>query len=388
MSPDCAEEIVLFYGNRQKFRYRCEDINISGFTTLALPVRLSEWQLNGGRRVHFYVERRATGPAQYPFGTQTPAVNRLRDLPGNFNIEIPVTSSEVRPGRNCIKIVIEGDDEQHAELDAEFSWDPTPVGLPLDLTDLSKIVSIQEIGQAVDGLWCLDKGRNAVTTQAPVAHDALLLLGSPHESQEATYNVVFSKPLHGVFLGLSDFFVRHDEQSPNLGIKPGYSSAGLATVTADGVAQCWAAMGDITWEKDWSWVRKSRPVYLPLAADTVYAVRHQVIFDRGASLARFRIWPVEKLEPKRWLCRVDSMSLTSDLPRPMAASFGLFQYHGNPTQWSKIQVRPIEGKISAEDIVAHYSLVDRWRLVRYNAIRMLRMARSKARRFAAREAKH
>ncbi len=381
---NCAEKIVLSYGNRQTFRYRCEDIHLPGFTTLALPARRSEWQLNGGPRVHFFVEREATAadPPKYPFNARTPAVNRLRGLPGHFNIEIPADSPQLRSGSNHIALAIEGDDRRHAELDAEFSWDPKAVGLPLDLSDLSKMVSIQDIGQVVDGLWDLDKDRNAVTTRAPVGHDALLLLGGPHESQEATYKVVFSTPLHGVFIGLSDFFVRHDEQLPNLGIKPGYSSAGLATVTADCFAQCWATMGDITWDKEWSWTRKSPPVFVSLAAGTVYAVRHQMIFGSRANLARFRIWPAEKQEPKRWLCSVDTTSLSPELPRPMAGSFGLFQYHGNPTQWSNIQVRPIQAKISAEDIVSSHPLVERWRWVRYQASRMSQRARMKARKLA------
>jgi hypothetical protein len=372
------EKIVLSNGNRQKFRYHCEDIQIPGFTTLALPVRRSEWQLNGGSCVHFYVEPQATGPAQYPFGARTPAVNRLRDLPGHFNIEIPANSPQLRPGNNQIAIAIEGDDARRAKLDAEFSWDPNAVGLPLDLTNLNKMASIQDIGQVVDGFWYLDRDRNAVSTRAPMAHDALLLLGAPHASQEATYNVVFSAPLYGYFIGLSDFFVRHDEQLPNLGIKPGYSSAGLATLTAAGFAQSWAAIGDITSDKEWSWVRKSSPAFVPPATDTVYAVRHQVIFDGGVSLTRFRIWAAERPEPENWLCRIDTTSLSPELPRAVAASFGLFQNYANPTQWSNIQLRAIEDKIGAEDVVPIRPLVDRSRWVRYNASRMAEMARRKA----------
>jgi len=383
-SGNGTEKIVLSYGNRQTFRYRCEDIHIPGFTALALPVRRSEWWLNGGPSAHFYVERQATAadPPQYPWNTRTPAVNRLRELLGHFNIEIPVASPQLRPGRNHFALAIEGDDGQRADLEAEFSWDPKAVGLPLDLSDLSKTASIQDIGQVVDGLWDLDKGRNAILTRAPVGHDALLLLGGQHESQEATYKVVFSAPLDGVFVGLSDFFVRHDEQLPNLGIKPGYSSAGLATVTADGVAQCWAAMGDNTWDKEWSWVRKSSPAFVSLAAGVVYAVRHQVIFDGQAILARFRIWPAGRPEPKRWLRSIDTASLSPELPGPMAASFGLFQYHGNPTQWSNIKVRPIQANISAKDIAPSHPLVEGWRRARFRASLLSQRARRKVRTLA------
>ena len=254
-----AEKIVLAYGDRQTFRYRCEDIHFAGFTALTLPTRRSEWRLNGGPPTHFYVERQTTAadPQCYPWDTRTPAVNRLLDLPGHFNIEIPVGSPQLRAGHNRIALAIEGQDGVQAQLEATFTWDPSAPGLPLDLSDLSKIQTIQDVAQVVDGLWDVDRARNAITTRAPVAADSLCLLGAPHASQEAIYDVEFSSPLDGFFVGLSDFFVRHDEQLPNLGIKPGYSSAGLATVRPEGFAECWVAMGDNTWEKDWAWVRKT-----------------------------------------------------------------------------------------------------------------------------------
>ena len=91
-SGNNAEKIVLAYGDRQTFRYRCEDIHFAGFTALTLPTRRSEWRLNGGAPIHFYIERQTTeaDPRCYPWDTRTPAVNRLLDLPGHFNIEIPV----------------------------------------------------------------------------------------------------------------------------------------------------------------------------------------------------------------------------------------------------------------------------------------------------------
>jgi hypothetical protein len=374
-----SQKIVLAYGTRQAFRYRCEDINILGFTALMLPVRRAEWRLNGGPPINVYVERQVTAaePAQFPWGARTPAVNRLRDLPGHFNIEIPTRSPHLCSGLNQIVIRIEGDDGEPAELEAEFSLEPTPVGLPLDLSDFRVATSVQEIGQVVDGLWDIDQDRNVITTRGPVAHDALLLLGGPHRSQEATYNVVFSAPLQGDFLGLSDFFVRHDEQQENLGIKPGYSTAGLATLKPDGTAQCWAAMGDNTWDKDWSWVRISTPVFVAVTAGMVYAVRHQVIFDGGISLGRFRIWPAERPEPKRWLCSVHTPPLSTGLPRPTSATFGLFQHQGNPTQWSNVLVRAIEARIRAEDLTPFHPLVDRWRRLRYTATRLTRRIRRK-----------
>lgn len=379
-SGNDAEKIVLPYGDRQTFRYRCEDINILGATSLALPVRRSQWRLNNGLPVHFYVERKTTeeDPPRYPWNTRTPAVNRLRDRPGTFNIEIPNASPQLRPGDNHVAIVMEDADGEQAHRDAEFTWDPEPVALPLDLSDLKDAGSIQEIGQVVDGLWDLDRSGNTITTRGPVANDALLLLGAPHASQEATYNVVFSAPLSGAFVGLSDFFVRHDEQQPNLGIKPGYSTAGLATLKPRGLAQCWAAMADNTWDKDWSWVRKSDPARVSVEADVVFAVRHQVIFDGATILSRFRIWPAAEPEPRRWLAVVDTAALSTELPRPAAATFGLFQHRGIPTRWSNIQVRALQGKISADDLAARHTLIEGWRRIRYEVGRLASRAKKRA----------
>src|ERR1700688_3166506 len=71
VSGDGTDKIALAYGNRQTFRYRCEDIQILGSTSLTLPTKRSEWRLNGGPPVHFYVERQVTAadPPQYPWKT-------------------------------------------------------------------------------------------------------------------------------------------------------------------------------------------------------------------------------------------------------------------------------------------------------------------------------
>ena len=381
-SGNNAEKIVLAYGDRQTFRYRCEDIHFAGFTALTLPTRRSEWRLNGGAPIHFYIERQTTeaDPRCYPWDTRTPAVNRLLDLPGHFNIEIPVESPQLRAGHNRIGLAIEGQDGVQAQLEATFTWDPSAPGLPLHVSDLSKIQTIQDVAQVVDGLWDVDRAHNAIKTRAPVAADSLCLLGAPHASQEATYDVEFSSPLDGFFVGLSDFFVRHDEQVPSVGIKPGYSSAGLATLRPGGFAECWVAMGDNTWENDWAWVRKTRiPAVVSIAAGVVYTVRHQVIFDGGTIVSRFRLWRAGRPEPKGWLCTIDTASLSPNLPRPTAASFGLFQHRGNPTRWSNIKLRSIPARITPEDLVSNHPAVAGWNALRYYGRRLSQRARRKVR---------
>lgn len=352
-ATDDRKLIRFPYGNRQVFRRRFQDINVVGRTSLRLPVRRSEWWLNEGRATHFYVER-TTQPNEvkrYPWGTRTPAVNRLRDRPGSFNIEVAVDDVQLREGDNQLRIFIEGGDGQSAEADVILSWDPTSVELPVDLSELRTDATVQHVGQVVDGLWNVDQNSATITTCAPVGHDALFVLGGLHGSQEATYLVAFDEPIRGVFLGLSDFFVGHDAQEPGLGIKPGYSTAGLATLTPTGEAQCWLAMGDNTWDKLWPWVRRSRHACMPVVPRVTYRVRHQVVFDAGDVLSRFRMWPTIEKEPTHWQCSVDSVGVPVGMPRPAAAAFALFQYHGTPTRWWDVQVRSIDGRITSGDLI-------------------------------------
>lgn len=356
-SPSRA--VRFFYGKRQIFRRRYGDINILGKTSLQVPARASVWSLNDTSPVHFYIEREpeADGDARYPWNTRTPAVNRLRDTPGAFNIEIPDDHPALQEGENYLRVIIEGLDGTCAEDDMTFLWDPTPIALPLASSDWSTEASVQEIGQAVDGQWEVDRDTATLRSQAPVGHDVLFVVGSLHGSQEATYTVEFDDPISGIFLGLSDFFVTHDAQEPNLGIKPGYSTAGLVTLNPDGKLQGWQSMGDSTYDKPWAWVRRSRFKTIPLSSGVRYRARHQVLFDDGIVLCRFRMWREVEPEPEDWMCRVNTAGVSNGLPRPEAAAFALFQYQGSPTQWSNIHVRSIEDRITKADL-AHRPIED------------------------------
>ena len=367
--------ISLIYGTQQQFRYRHGDINILGNSDTRLPVRRSEYVLNDARPVHFYVEPEATAEkGKYPYGSKTPSVLRLRWRPGNFNIEIPVDSPALRAGPNSICIHIEGDESKVEELHANFLWDPNPLPLPLNLQDLGGYNSIQEIGQVVNGAFEIDRDANAIRSTKPVGADILLLLGSPHGSQEATYDVVFShREYKGVFLGLSDFFAGHEEQSPNLGIKPGYSTAGLATITPKGLAQSWMAIGDLLMDKESAWVVKNmHPPKRAVRAGVTYSVRHQVIMGAGLNFVRYRIWRKGDSEPKKWLCEDNNAHLDGKLPRISEASFGLFQYGGSPTQWSNICVRPLDIDVATLDLKRNKPLIGSWRKVRGLGARFVR----------------
>jgi hypothetical protein len=336
--------IKLIYGNRQQFRFRHNDINILGYVDVQLPLKRSVYSLNNGLPKHFYVEPKLKPEkCLYPWGTKTPSVHRLRNRPGNFNIEIPINSSELWEGWNDIKIQVENAQKKTHILNAKFHWNSQPLSLPLQITDLSAYQNIQEIGQVVNGAFDIDSEKNVIRSRKPVGSDILLLLGSPHTSQEATYDVKFThQEERWCFVGLSDFFAEHSEQSSELGIKPGYSTAGLATIDNGGRAQIWIAWGDCLYDKENTWVIKTeKKIKTPIRSGVTYSVRHQVIIEEGINCGRFRIWKKGKPEPQVWLCQEHNTHLPPHFPRITKASFGLFQYWGLPTEWSNIYVKPL-----------------------------------------------
>lgn len=338
--------IQLFYGKKQRFRLRHGDINILGRIDHPQPVKQSQYRLNDAIPVHFYIEpEEPPGEGKYAWDCKTPSIFRLRDCPGSFNIEIPVDSPNLKEGWNRIIIEIENSDGGTDVLESEFHWDPCPVEFPININDLVGYDSIQEVGQVVNGLFEIDRQRNSIVSCQPVGADILFLIGSPGESQEATYDVEFN--LHGncgnEYAGLSDFFFRHEEQSPGLGIKPGYCTSGLATISPAGEAKLWMAIGDCLTNKDWAWViHTENPSHFQIQSDTIYRVRHQVIIHDGVSWSRYKIWKKDDEEPLSWLCDMDNAHLKHSLPRIDKASFGLFQFGGNPTSWSNISVRRLE----------------------------------------------
>jgi hypothetical protein len=292
------------------------------------------YQLNDAAPITFYVK-----------GTDAKrdriSRNRLQAA-GDFNIEIPVNSPCLVAGRNELTIRITDSDDQSHEATMTFDWDPTPITLPIDLTDLSEAQDIQQIGQVVNGVFQIDTERNVIRTRSPVAKDALLLLGSPHGSQEATYGVRFPRR-GGTFLGLSDFFAGHELAAPHIGIKPGWSSAGLATIRPDPdkAAQVWLAWGDLL-DRPEKWVVKTDPPKpFPVELGGVYRVRHQVLFEGGVNRCRFRIWPAGEPEPDEWLCEENDSVVPNDKVKFRAASFGLFQYGGEPSEWFDIRIRSL-----------------------------------------------
>lgn len=332
-------KIRLTYGANQRFRFRHRDLNFTGRVDGAVyPLRGATYRLNGGAERPFYVD-----PIPDPgidWTTQykdSPALLRLKDQ-GDFAVEFPVTAPELVPGGN--RIALHVTDARGAEVRAgiAFEWDPAPLPLPLDLSDLSRCRHVQEIGQAVNGTFDLDPELNVIRSRAPVYPDALLVLGSPHGSQEATYRVRFLGFMGVKWLGPSDFFVGHEEADPPVGIKRGWSSAGMVALNPQAEARSFIAFGDHCGTKqEWVVVTKP-PKRCAVEINVDYRVRHQVLFRGGVNSVRWRIWREGEPEPAGWLCDESDAAVDPRLPRHQSASFALFQHSGMPIEWSDIRV--------------------------------------------------
>ena len=337
--------IEIFFGEHQRFRYRHGDINILGRVPVEVTPATAEFRLNGGDPFNLYIEPVVeSGRGKYAWGTNSPSVFRLQNRPGWFNLEIDVDSPYLIDGLNEVEIRVRNRDGGIETKTVKFSWDPSPLTLPLRIKNLRDTNSIQDIGQAVNGLFELDRKSNAIRSVAPVGADVLLLLGSPEGSQEATYEVRFTTDRRtGVYIGLSDFFVGHSEQAPGLGIKPGYSTAGLATISPRGWGQLWIASGDCLTNVEGTWLMRSPyPSRFVVFPDRPYRIRHQVFMTEQMNAARFRIWSADASEPDDWLCTLDSRRLDPGFSRLGAGSFGLFQFGGQPTTWSDIEVKKLD----------------------------------------------
>lgn len=348
--------IEFRFGSRQRFTRRYHDITVPGRVLAAgMPVRRAVWRLNEGALVPFYVEHvpdlwlragRQGGWLPTPIDWRiaykdSSAALRLKEL-GDFNIEIPVDSPELRHGANRLELEIEdhGKVVDHAVM--TFDWDPTPRSLPVDLADLDAVDAIQDVAQITDGHFSIDRERGAIVSVAPVAPDALCLLGWPARSQEATYRIVSDEPRKAKYVGLSDFFVGHEPDEVDIGIKPGYSTAGLATIRFDGEARSWLANADNGARRDRWLVCTEPPAEFLWRAGVPYRVRHQLLFEGIDLRTRFRIWPETEAEPANWLCEESTHGVDPVLPRFASATFGLFQHTGASTAWSDIRVVPLE----------------------------------------------
>lgn len=334
--------INLNYGTKQQFRYRTYDLNFMGYVeNMTLPVKNSVWSLNGGSETYFYLEHVPDPRLDWTFEYKDSiAVNRLKDA-GDFNVEVPVTSPDLKDGDNTLKIHIEDGDGKVEEVAVEFTYDPTPLPLPLDLTDLTRFSSIQEVGQIVDGAFDLDLHRNLIMSRAPVYVDSLCVLGSPHTSQEATYNVRFLDRTKVKWFGPSDYFTGHAGPTPPIGIKPGWSTAGMMNISGRNEARIFLAYGDhVGTDEEWV-IQTSPPKKFIVQERALYSVRHQVVFENGVDTCRYKIWLAHEPEPDGWLVEEDDSSIPDSFPKYTEASFSIWQHSGMPVEWSNIRVNPL-----------------------------------------------
>lgn len=334
--------ILLTYGTQQQFRYRTYDLNFMGrVENMSLPVKDSVWSLNGGAETYFYVEHVPAGRMDWTFEYKDSiAVNRLKD-PGDFNVEVPVSSPDLKEGDNQLLIQVEGGNGEIESITVDFTYDPTPVPLPLDLTDLTGFNDIQEVGQIVDGAFDLDRHQNLIRSRAPVYPDALMVLGSPHGSQEATYNVRFLDRTKVKWLGPSDFFTGHAGPTPPIGIKPGWSTAGMMNISARNEARIFLAYGDhVGTDQEWV-IQTAPPKRFIVEEGRLYSVRHQVVFENGVNTCRYRIWLANEPEPAAWLVEEDDSLIPDSYPKYTECSFSLFQHSGMPVEWSNIRIDPL-----------------------------------------------
>ncbi len=325
--------VTFTCGPRQRLRRRTRDLTFAGH---ASPARHAQWRLNDGEPVALYVEAISDEGVDWVNGyKESPAELRCKER-GDFVVEFPATHGDLHAGENRLALDIDG---EQAEL--AFTWDPAPLPAALDLSDLGGVDDIQEIGQVVAGRFEIDRARNCIRSVAPQVPDSLLLLGSEHGSQEATYQVRFTDFAGVKWLGPSDFFVGFEDKVPAIAIKTGWSSAGMMALNPKGEARCFIAWGDHS-ETDAEWVVVTDPPNpVEISPGIDYAVRHQLIFADGVDRCRFRIWPVGEAEPEAWLCQENDAALAGDRIRHRAASFGLFQHSGSAIEWSDIRVSPL-----------------------------------------------
>ncbi len=325
--------IAFTCGTSQRLRRRTRDLTFAGHVA---PARRAEWRLKDGQPVAFHVEAISDEGVDWVNGYKdSPAELRCKER-GDFVVEFPATHADLRDGENRLALDIDG---ETAAL--TFTWAPQPLPAALDISDLRDIADIQEIGQVVAGRFEIDPERNCIRSVAPQVPDSLLLLGSEHGSQEATYHVRFTDFAGVKWLGPSDFFVGFEDKLPPIAIKTGWSSAGMMALNPKGEARCFIAWGDHS-ETAAEWVVVSDPPKsVAIAPGVDYAVRHQVIFADGVDRCRFRIWPADQAEPEAWLCQESDAALAPDRIRHRAASFGLFQHSGGAIEWSDIRLSPL-----------------------------------------------
>jgi hypothetical protein len=335
--------IVFNYGAKQRLRYRTRDLTFQGrIEAASYPLVRAQWRLNEAAFEDCYVEALVDEGTDWVNSYKaSPSELRCKDQ-GDFTIEFPMQHPALRSGSNELEFVVEDATKQETRSRVAFSWDPQRLPLPLDLRDLSRYSHIQEVGQTVIGAFDLDVAQNVIRSRAPVYPDSLLVLGSPHGSQEATYAVRFLDFRGVKWLGPSDFYVGFEAKDPAIGIKTGWSCIGMMALNPRGEARAFIAWGDHSLRKQEWVVVTNPPQRFPVEQRAWYRVRHQVICADGLNRVRYRIWRAGEPEPSGWLCDENNAHIAPTLPHYDRGSFALFQHSGMPIEWADILVRALD----------------------------------------------
>lgn len=330
------------YGTSQTFRFRVPEITVLGVINgLKTAPDEAVFQLNGATQRPFYVEAIHDEGVDWLNGyKQSPGELRCRHF-GEFCLEIAADDPHLEEGSNQLFMQVRSSNDI-AKQEIAFEWNAAPLSDDQNLTDLTTYSTVQEVGQIVNGAFDLDRAMNLIRSRAPVAPDALLVIGSPGQSQEATYRVRFTEPVHSKWLGLSDFHAGIIEGVPPRGIKVGWSSAGMAVAMPSGGARSFLAWGDHSGHpNEWA-IATNPPVEVEIERGQAYRVRHQMLLTPDQNRVRFRLWPEDGQEPDIWLCDEHDGLLPKNMPRHASASFSLFQHMGMPVEWSDIALRSLD----------------------------------------------
>lgn len=345
--------IVFNYGTTQQLRYRCRDLTFQGrIEDASYPLVRAQWRLNGGAFEDCYVEALVDPDTDWVNAYKpSPAELRCKDQ-GDFTVEFAAQHAALHGGANQLEFEVTDAAGKQARAHMQFAWNPQPLPLPLDLRDLTRFTHVQEIGQTVVGAFDLDAAQNVVRSRAPVYPDSLLVLGSPHGSQEATYAVRFLDFRGVKWLGPSDYYVGFEAKEPHIGIKTGWSCIGMmalnpprggkAAPASSGEARAFIAWGDHSLRKEEWVVVTNPPKRFEVEPRVWYRVRHQVICTSGNNRVRFRLWRAGEPEPGDWLCDETNAHIAASLPRYQQGSFALFQHSGMPIEWSDILVTALQ----------------------------------------------
>jgi hypothetical protein len=258
---------------------------------MIMPIVAAGVKLNGGASRPFYVEQDPDDGVDWVHGYKaTPAELRCREQ-GEFCVEIDAVDPELRVGQNDLEIRVRDAAGRTETKSFRFQWDPEPLPLPLDLRDLRRFAHIQEIGQIVNGAFDLDRDMNLIRSRSPVAPDALLVLGSPHAGQEATYAIRFPDMSGAKWLGCSDFFAGMTEGVPWRGIRVGWCSAGMAAFSPNDGARSFIAWGDHSRDpREWA-IATNPAKSIAIQKGQLYRVRHQIALAHGLHRVRWRNGP-------------------------------------------------------------------------------------------------